>query len=75
MKMSIPCKASSAEIAALPLAVSVREAARLLSVSERSVWNLASNGKIKLRKIGRRTVLTIASINAFLDGADTEQNH
>jgi len=52
------------------LAVSVKEAAALLSVSERSVWNLAKRGEIQSRKIGTRVVFPLASINAFLNGTD-----
>lgn len=50
-------------------AVSVREAAALLSVSERSVWNMAKRGDIQSRHIGGRVVFTVDSIKAFLEGA------
>lgn len=57
-----------------PLAVSVREAAKLLSVSEKSVWNMAKRGDIQSKKIGSRVVFPVSSIRAFLEGpAEGEQ--
>lgn len=57
------------------LALSKRETAAMLGVSERSLDNWTKTGEIKSRKIGNRVLFPIASINAFLDGVDTEQNH
>ena len=50
MKISISQKASQPIDATPPLAVSVHEAARLVSVSERTIWNLAKQGKIQSKK-------------------------
>ena len=67
-----PRKASKpSDVATQPLAVSVREVAAMLSVSERSVWNLAKTGKIQSRKIGARTIFPLASIHEFLNGTDS----
>ena len=51
-----------------PLAVNVEEAARMLSVSQRSIWNMAQRGEIVSRRIGKRVVFPVASIHAFLEG-------
>ena len=67
-----PLKVSkSPDVAFQPLAVSVKEAAALLSVSERTIWSLAQRGEIKSRKIGSRVVFPLASIRAFLNETDS----
>ena len=48
------------------LAVSVREAAAMLSVSPRSVQNYISAKTLQARKIGRRTVIPVRALEAFL---------
>jgi excisionase family DNA binding protein len=48
------------------LAVSVREAAALLSVSPRSVQNYIAAKTLPARKIGRRTVIPVRALEAFL---------
>jgi excisionase family DNA binding protein len=39
-----------------PLLVTVPEACRLLGLSRSSVWNLIKDGRIKVARIGRRTL-------------------
>jgi excisionase family DNA binding protein len=48
------------------LAVSIREAAGLLSVSSRTVQNYVSAKILPARKIGRRTVIPVRALEAFL---------
>jgi excisionase family DNA binding protein len=48
------------------LAVSVQEAARRLSVSERTVASLVSRKELPSRKIGRRRVICVADLERFL---------
>ena len=48
------------------LAVSVPEAARRLGVSPRTVATLVSGKELPSRKIGRRRVIPIAALEAFL---------
>jgi excisionase family DNA binding protein len=48
------------------LAVSVREAAVMLSISPRSVQNYITAKMIPARKIGRRTVIPVRALEAFL---------
>ena len=55
-----------------PLAVNGRQAAKMLGVSERTVFNLAREGKIVCKKLGWRSLYTVASIKAFLETPDDE---
>ena len=48
------------------LAVDIREAARLLSVSPRTIQNYISAKVLPARKIGRRTVITVRALESFL---------
>ena len=48
------------------LAVSIREAAAMLSISPRSVQNYIRLKTLPARKIGRRTVIPIRALEAFL---------
>lgn len=57
-----------------PLLVDIREAARLLNVSQRTVWQLASEGKITSVKIGKRGVrYSYKSLQSF--AGDTLGEH
>jgi len=56
-----------AQLQLRPMAVSVKIAALLLGVSERSVWKLVERGELPVRKIGRRVVFPTAAINSFLN--------
>lgn|GEM_PF-371014 len=48
------------------LAVSIREAALLLGISPRSVQKYLSAKVLPARKIGRRTVIPISDLEAFI---------
>ena len=48
------------------LAVSVREAARLLSVSERTVWTLAKRGILRSVRVGGRVVFPVSDLKSYL---------
>jgi len=48
------------------IAVSVREAAAMLSISPRSVQNYIRAKTLPARKIGRRTVIPVHALVAFL---------
>ena len=48
------------------LAVSTRQAAVLVSLSHRYVKELIATGKIRVRRIGRRVIVPMASIEEFL---------
>jgi len=64
------------ETATGPLAVRPREAAKLLSISERTLWTLTQRGEVPAKRIGtgrRRTVLySVAELRAWLAGGNGE---
>jgi excisionase family DNA binding protein len=49
-----------------PLSVPVRTAANLLGVGTTTTWNLISTGKLSVIRIGRRTLVTMASLEALV---------
>ena len=55
-----------------PLLVSVSEAARLLSLSRSTVENLVARNEIQSLKVGRRRLLTVAAIQAFIRHQETD---
>ncbi len=48
------------------LAVNVREAARRLGVSPRTIATLIARGELASRKIGRRRVIPVEALEKFL---------
>jgi excisionase family DNA binding protein len=48
------------------IAVSVREAAAMLSISPRTIQNYIAAKLLPARKIGRRTVIPVRALEAFL---------
>lgn len=49
-----------------PLAVAVPDAAKLIGVGQTSMWALIREKKVKASKIGKRTVVSVASLEALL---------
>jgi excisionase family DNA binding protein len=49
-----------------PLAVGPAEGARLLGISRTSLYRAIKAGDLKPAKHGRRTLLTVASLHAYL---------
>ncbi len=49
-------------------AVSVRQAGRMLSLGRTKIYELINQGRLDIRKIGRRTLVTTASIRRLIDG-------
>lgn len=52
------------------LAYSVDEAARLLSISRRHVYDLIATGKLRGRKLGKRRVFTRTELEQLLEQSD-----
>jgi excisionase family DNA binding protein len=51
-----------------PLLFNAREAARLISVSPRTLWTLANSGQLPQIKVGRRGVrFALADLKKFID--------
>ena len=51
------------------IAVTIREAGRVLSCGRSSLYRLINEGKLVRRHIGRRAVITTESIRALIDGS------
>lgn len=51
-----------------PLAYSVGEACRASSLGRTRLYQLIGEGRLEVRKIGRRTLIPAASLRALIDG-------
>jgi excisionase family DNA binding protein len=49
-----------------PLAVPIIEAARLGGVGRSTIYNEISNGNLKVRKVGRRTIVAMDDLRTWL---------
>lgn len=52
-----------------PIGLRISEAVTALGLSRATVYRLIASNKLDARKIGRRTVVTAASVTALLSGA------
>ncbi len=50
----------------MPRAVGIDQAAKLLSLSKRTVWKYISEGEIRSVRAGRRILLPMDSLDKFL---------
>lgn len=48
------------------LALSVSESAQAVGISEREVWRRIASGELPVVRIGRRTLVHVAALDAFL---------
>jgi len=59
-----------------PLAVRPKEAARMLNISDRTLFNLIKSGRLPATKIGSgragAVLISVAAIEAFLRGDDAK---
>ncbi|OYQ23904.1 hypothetical protein CHU93_16780 [Sandarakinorhabdus cyanobacteriorum] len=53
-----------------PLAYSVAEAVAALGLSRSQIFKLMRSGKLQRTKVGRRTLISVASLMALIDQAD-----
>ena len=53
------------------LAVSKKEAAQMLSISERCLDNWRREGKIAVKKAGSRVLVPLESLRTFLNGTES----
>ncbi len=53
-----------------PIAVSVNDAAKALSLGRTSIYALIKEGRLESLKLGRRTLIKTASIRALIDSAE-----
>lgn len=50
-----------------PLAVAIPEAARLSGCGRSTLYAEISKGNLKIRKVGRRTIITMDDLRSWLD--------
>ena len=62
--MSRFCSGSGADRAVL---ISVPNAARTLGVSARMIWRLVAKGQLCVVRLGRRSLVTVESIEALVE--------
>jgi len=55
-----------------PLAVSVDEVARRLGIGRTLLYDLVKQGKIRVVKLGNRTIVPVSEIDRLLCGDDCE---
>lgn len=55
------------------LLVTSREAAAMLSISERTLWSLTQDGIIPCRRVGRAVRYCISTLKAFAEGKSDGQ--
>jgi excisionase family DNA binding protein len=55
-----------------PLAVSVEEAERISGIGRTKLYELLTSGAIKSRKVGRRRLVIVWSLRAYLEADDGE---
>jgi len=51
-----------------PVAYSMSDACRVLSIGRTSLYRLVKEGRIETRKIGTRTLIPAASLRALVEG-------
>ncbi len=51
-----------------PIATSINETAKALSLGRTSIYALIRDGRLETIKLGRRTLIKVASIRRLLDG-------
>ena len=49
-----------------PLLVNVRDASRLLSISEKTVWSRAKQGILPSVRIGKRRLFSVSALEAWI---------
>jgi excisionase family DNA binding protein len=59
----------------MELALSVNEAARRAGVGRSSLYEAIHRGELPLRKIGRRSLIRVADLSAWIDGLPVATSH
>ena len=50
------------------LGVSVKKAAKMIDLSERTVWTLIKEGQVRSVRCGTRVIVSVQSLREFVDG-------
>lgn len=53
-----------------PLAYSIADAIRVTSIKRTRLYQLINEGRLEVRKIGKRTLIPAASLRHLIDGTD-----
>lgn len=61
---------NTAKISHQPLAYSISDACRITSIGRTRLYALIAEGRLEVRKIGRRTLIPATSLRALIDGQD-----
>lgn len=61
---------NTAHVTIEPLAYSVGEACRVSSLGRTRLYQLIAEGRLEVRKIGKRTLIPASSLRALIDGQD-----
>ena len=69
--ITIPAKAEKQPGDVERIGVSVEEAAAMIGLSARTVWNLWKQEKIRATKVGTRVIVSVQSLRDFIDGKKT----
>lgn len=59
---------NAANVALEPLAYSVSDACRVSSLGRTRLYQLIADGRLEVRKIGKRTLIPAASLRALIEG-------
>lgn len=51
-----------------PLAYSIADACKITSIGRTRLYALIAEGRLEVRKIGRRTIIPAASLRALIEG-------
>ena len=57
-----------------PMLLTVRQAAKVLSISERTLWTLTANGEIQAVRFGRSVRYDPADLRQWIETKKTSQN-
>jgi len=52
-----------------PLAYSIADACRVSSIGKTRIYSLIAEGRLEVRKIGKRTLIPAASLRRLIEGA------
>jgi excisionase family DNA binding protein len=53
-----------------PLAYSIADACKITSIGRTRLYALIAEGRLEVRKIGRRTIIPASSLRALIEGQD-----
>lgn len=56
-----------------PIAISIHDAERVSGISRRTLYDLMRDGAIQSRKVGRRRLVLVRSLRAYLEGGENGQ--